>query len=121
MDKTCTECGSSSSEVPFPKHRNQCRPCWRRINRDRMREYRYGITPDELEVLRETQAGLCGICRRRRKLVIDHCHESGAVRGLLCHACNTAIGSLDEDPRIIHAAVRYVITHSGLRINQEEG
>lgn len=49
------------------------------------------------------QDGCCGICKRRedeRRLVIDHCHETMEVRGLLCDQCNTGIGLLSGDSTI---------------------
>lgn len=45
----------------------------------------------------EVQGGVCAICKRTRKLNVDHNHETGAVRGLLCHGCNTTIGALERE------------------------
>jgi hypothetical protein len=57
------------------------------------------------------QKGRCAICEApptRQGLCIDHCHETGVVRGLLCGNCNQAIGKLRDDPRIMRAAAEYV-------------
>lgn len=82
---------------------------------------RYGIGLVEYEALLESQGGLCAICQQPlEKVHVDHCHTSGEVRGLLCPQCNSGIALLREDPRIINAAARYVVRHSGLRSTQEE-
>lgn len=43
-----------------------------------------------------------------RPLVVDHDHTTGAVRGLLCSACNTGIGHLKDDPAVVAAALHYL-------------
>ena len=85
--------------------------------------YVYRITPQAYERLYQQQAGVCAACgqpERRRagrtkrtenvspSLHIDHGHKTGAVRGLLCSGCNTALGSLGEDPERIKALLKYV-------------
>lgn len=63
------------------------------------------------------QGGVCAICRqperteRNRLLTIDHDHETGQVRALLCSQCNRAIGLLQDDPAVIRAAADYVQAH----------
>jgi hypothetical protein len=47
-------------------------------------------------VMREIQRHRCALCRRKTELVIDHDHESGRVRGLLCGQCNTLLGYLER-------------------------
>lgn len=68
----------------------------------------YGITFRQYRLMLEDQKGLCKICgsegfimnkdRHKMKLVVDHCHSTGKVRGLLCHNCNRALG-LFQDSR----------------------
>jgi len=59
---------------------------------------RYGISVQEYEELLDAQAGGCALCggthRSGRRLHVDHDHETGRVRGLLCYPCNQAVGRL---------------------------
>lgn len=95
-------------------HRN-----WRRENPDRVRAYdrrqslksKYGMTPEDFESMLADQDGVCAICLGENKgkcLVVDHCHESGRVRGLLCNACNLAVGHFNDDPRSMRSAAEYI-------------
>lgn len=43
-----------------------------------------------------------------KKLCVDHCHETGEVRGLLCSKCNTAIGMFQEDINVMYRAIEYL-------------
>lgn len=66
---------------------------------------RYGITIEEYQDLLEAQNGGCAVCGkppsgRNEKLSVDHDHETGQVRGLLCYKHNTAAGLLDDDPEL---------------------
>jgi hypothetical protein len=78
-------------------------PEYRRKRRENMVRYTYGITQAEVDALIESQGGRCAICGGERngagtRLHIDHCHDTGKVRGMLCSKCNTAVGLLDNDP-----------------------
>lgn len=77
---------------------------------------KYGITEVDYNRTLAEQGGRCAICRRKpedviendmRRLAVDHDHETGKVRGLLCTSCNTALGFLQESPEIIQAAADY--------------
>lgn len=79
---------------------------------------RYGMTRADYDAMLAAQDGRCAICRKvethkdRRgnvtRLAIDHDHSTGAVRALLCHACNVALGSFGDDPDLIRAAAAYI-------------
>jgi hypothetical protein len=71
---------------------------------------RYGITVEEYNGMVDEQSGLCAICSicPSSPLVIDHCHSTGEVRGLLCILCNQAIGMLKDDPEILQSAIEYL-------------
>jgi hypothetical protein len=76
--------------------------------RSRYRLKLYGLTMEQYAALEASHAGRCAICGRDEKLVIDHCHATGKVRGLLCQRCNKAIGLFLEDCSSMEAAVRYL-------------
>jgi len=75
---------------------------------------RYGLAPDQYDELLSKQNGRCAICdgppngKGGLYFHVDHCHTSGEVRGLLCHYCNTAIGSFRDDPALLRRAIAYL-------------
>lgn len=66
----------------------------------------YGISVDEYDA--RIAPGVCSACGDRAKLVLDHDHVSGALRGALCHPCNLALGHLRDDPARIAALAAYL-------------
>jgi len=71
---------------------------------------RYGLSFEEYELLANLQGEVCAICGREPKgrLVVDHCHSSNRIRGLLCNPCNRAIGMLQDNEVVISKAASYV-------------
>ena len=76
----------------------------------------YRLTPDQFNDMWESQGGKCGICqiqmapkgRSKEAVSVDHNHQTGEVRGLLCGACNRGIGNLRDCPDILEAAAKYL-------------
>jgi len=70
----------------------------------------YKITRSELENLKRRQGDACAICRRvsPNGLRIDHDHQTGRIRGLLCHRCNIGLGCLGENPAVLERALQYL-------------
>lgn len=96
---------------------------WKQDNREKHRAsrkrtlIRQFMPIDEFEALLAHQGGCCAICRTEkgfsrggdgRRLAIDHCHKTGAVRGLLCGNCNRMLGIAQDDPEILRAAAIYL-------------
>ena len=81
-----------------------------RIEKARIK-YRYNTTPEQVEAMRVMQGGTCAICGRAGRLVIDHNHSTGQVRGLLCFECNTMLGYARDDVTTLAAAIVYLREH----------
>lgn len=62
---------------------------------------RYGLTKEQYFEILENQNGVCAICEQKcktnQRLVVDHCHKTSVVRGLLCKSCNMQLGVLEKD------------------------
>lgn len=84
------------------------RPKYARAILQRKLSRRYGITIEERDTMISEQKHCCKICNRKRKLVVDHCHSTGKVRGMLCNGCNTALGVLERDAGFLNAAWTYL-------------
>lgn len=111
--------------------KSRCNTClykehrrWTEENPDRVREYRTkdawtlakrcarrGITPEQLVDTFERQECCCAICRNEIKLMdsaIDHNHETGEFRGVLCKQCNRALGMFQDSPTVLRNALEYL-------------
>ena len=131
-EKECTYCKRTLPLDSFSPQRNDpirrpgCKECTAE-NRHHagMRAVlrRHGLTVERYESMEEDQGHRCAICRsdnpfgpggrysrrrKRRVFSIDHCHETGVVRGLLCARCNLAIGNFDDDIDLLRAAITYL-------------
>lgn len=84
---------------------------------------RYNITPEQYDEMLHDQGGCCAICgqserarhprsKKIQKLAVDHRHEDGKVRGLLCQDCNRGIGKFHEDISRLRKAIEYLTRHS---------
>lgn len=131
--KPCPVCNTTE----HPKSTNKghlCRPCavertmrWVKANPERFffnqMKSKYGIEKEEYLQKLVSQGGLCKICLepetdidkrtgRVKNLSIDHNHETGQIRGLLCRKCNTSLGLLREDKKIIQNMINYIDEHN---------
>ena len=80
----------------------------RRRSRRTMRKYRYGITDEDFQRLFDSQNGACAVCLTATALVVDHDHDTGAVRGLLCTPCNHALGKMKDSIPSLERAAAYL-------------
>lgn len=67
---------------------------------------KYGLTKEQHLEMFSRQNGKCKICNRIKPLVVDHCHETGKVRGLLCDRCNLLMGYVDQ-VELLKSALEY--------------
>lgn len=72
----------------------------------------WGITLEEYDELVKSQSGLCSICKIKPDILhIDHNHDTGKIRSLLCSNCNRGIGHLKESITILESAIAYIRLH----------
>ena len=111
--------------------KSRCNSClykehrrWVQENPERVREYkdrdswtlikrcsRRNITPEQLVDVYERQGECCAICKDKIQLVdsaIDHNHDTGQFRGVLCKQCNRALGMFKDSPTVLKNAVKYL-------------
>lgn len=127
--KTCRSCEVEKDVSAFDKNptgtfgvRGTCKEC-RRSNKERTRRYnikaKYGITLEQFLEMYDEQDGRCKICSSEIEMYatrdkvhdvanIDHCHETGRIRGLLCNFCNTALGKFKDSPELLIKAAEYI-------------
>lgn len=121
--RDCAWCGASYQ----PKTRrvslycsSECKAAERRETGAQRAQHllrKYGITPDDYDRMLAEQGGGCAICgaapteqkaKYRTFLHVDHCHDTGAVRGLLCGEHNLLIGRFNDDPALLRKAADYI-------------
>ena len=120
--RICIHCGKQKEDQSFQKVKsgnrgNVCHSCkWKQKkkrspedNRRRHLKQAYNLSLEEYESIHELQDGRCAICKTDQKLYVDHCHDSGAIRGLLCNKCNSALGFLNDDPYLLLNGYNYLV------------
>lgn len=96
--------------------------CQKHYVRNRDAKKKYGITGGQYYAMVAAQDGVCAVCSQPpskknrhsgkvQELVVDHCHETGVVRSLLCDRCNRAIGLLKDSPDVLRRAALYLEFH----------
>jgi hypothetical protein len=75
----------------------------------------YGISTDQYNDMMNKQNGKCSICNEPlKKPNIDHEHQTGYVRDILCHNCNTGIGYFKENPELLQKGIEYLEKHKNI-------
>jgi len=111
--KKDTKCGRGSICKKCNSYRSRQ---WCEDNKDKRNANRYNLTTDEYYSIYKKQESKCGICGVFVKLggkghgagYVDHCHNTGKVRGILCHNCNIAIGLLKDNITTLYSAIKYI-------------
>lgn len=122
----CTRCGETKPAEAFHKagargRHSWCKGCFnanaravrnRKVTPEQRTANnlwtRYRLRPADLTTMLADQGGVCAICSEApHRPVVDHCHETGSVRGILCHGCNIKLHSV-EDSGFLAAALTYL-------------
>lgn len=136
-DKECSCCKQVLELVYFRKNHNKCKDCENKRNKDyynknkvvllekarikntnpftfeeRKNKWllkRYGITYSIYKEMAESQDNSCKICKKESyDLVVDHCHSTNKVRGLLCQPCNKGLGMFEDNKDYLKEAIDYL-------------
>jgi Recombination endonuclease VII len=133
--KTCKICGLEKSLTKFRSyrtktkgfvHRDECQECKYKYekrrkasNPDSVKSWwlhkKFNMTLVQYKELEKSQGGVCAICSKSQNnkcLAVDHDHQTGKIRALLCDKCNRGIGLLGDSSTIISRALEYVKKHS---------
>ncbi len=125
MDTQCSKCGATGNigwDCVRDKPKRLCRDCAKEVQRasyyrNRKKNIRkqilrdHKITEPELQSLEELSQGVCMICKeppQSKPLCVDHDHNTGQVRGLLCNRCNTGLGYFKDNPELFERAISYL-------------
>jgi len=126
MRKRCADCKQYKPVAEFPRNKNTkdgfhcyCKACNNaRSYESRQRlhgstrhshlKHRYGIGADEFDEVVRQQGGVCAICGRPDPEHVDHDHETGDVRGILCFNCNGGLGQFRDSIESLLAAAMYL-------------
>lgn len=113
----CIRCESSFPREDFPSPKDRyCATCLPLVRQERnaRRVSRSSAVVNIVQQLREEQLGRCKICGVREeqaprgRLAVDHDHETGRIRGLLCNNCNAGLGQFKDNPELLAAAITYL-------------
>ena len=139
--KVCKKCGELKplSEYSFKRPKNRkpglqprCKTCaaqdtkeWNIKNEHRRRELylqrTYGISENEYNAMLLSQNNSCVLCGREFSdvwgsdaPVVDHCHTTGKVRGILCNECNRGLGYFHDNIKALENAVDYLRSNNAI-------
>lgn len=94
---------------------------WRKANPDKVRRIsrrndlkkKFGITIEQFDNMLVAQGGCCALCGTlepggNKSFRVDHDHDTGIIRGLLCHHCNVGLGHFKDNPSLLQQAINYL-------------
>ena len=121
FSKVCSRCGIDKPKTEFYADRSptgiprnldgrasHCKVCAGVQTRELRRRRLYGMPLGTYDRLVAEQDGRCPICNDQTKLVVDHDHDTGRVRALLCDPCNRLLSIADESPDVLRRAADYL-------------
>lgn len=140
MNKICPCCNITKEDHDFYKGYKHCKLCqrtkykqWLQKNPEKYKKYQeqqkskckkdirirkrwtYGLKEEEFDKLYAQQTGKCVGCRLEFKddINVDHNHQTGKIRGLLCSNCNSGLGMFKDDYKLLQKAIEYLKEHNG--------
>jgi hypothetical protein len=124
--KVCCRCKVEKSVNEFSRHATTydglqpgCKKCSNTRGSNQRLLQKFGIDRDAME---KAQGGICAICGQSEtrtkfgkptRLAVDHNHQTGAVRDLICFRCNVVLGRIQEDPELCDKIKNYLLKHIG--------
>ena len=118
---TCTRCKVEKPATPeaFPLHNGKkngldswCRACRATYRSENCRGRHRDVISNEDLISLKTTTTQCVICGSEEKLVVDHDHATGQVRGMLCNHCNRGLGHFRDDPLLLEFAAQYLLANA---------
>ncbi|MPY50168.1 recombination endonuclease VII [Streptomyces sp. K1PN6] len=113
--KRCRGCGEVKPHSEWHRKSSapdglasRCKACKAAVAPAQHLRRKYGLTVAERDEMIASQMGLCVICLEAPAVHVDHCHETGRVRGVLCFNCNSGLGLLRDDPEAAYRAADYL-------------
>lgn len=138
---SCESCGATYEKGKGRGYNNRtfCDRClsteekWTFRNRNKFLKRKYNLTLLEYKNLFDSQGGTCRCCKTKLDItavqvpkkgkrsgaepVVDHCHQTGVVRGILCFSCNVALGHVKDDIKVLQSMVQYLKETEGVKLD----
>jgi hypothetical protein len=124
LDSWCSNCRNEYAKTPrrLETARIRRRSSKSLTKRRAERLKKFGLTPEQYDIKLISQNGCCAICRKPetsrdprygtlKHLSVDHDHDTGIIRELLCDRCNTSIGKFDDNSELLYKAGDYLRKH----------
>lgn len=129
----CNICDQIKPKKAFKKRKRNksgvtsaCKSCLRLREREKKLKYKYNMSVEDFNNLYELQNGNCAICNTHLEkgtndCSVDHDHNTGEVRGLLCNTCNRCLGMLDDSTKRLYSAIRYLKDSPSQKLDEFRG
>lgn len=108
----CKECDNTKSRLKYQSKSSN----YKKLRHRKMSlKFKYNLTEEEVLYMYHEQGNSCAICKKpfplfqnHRGLMVDHDHQTGKVRGLLCLSCNSLLGRANDEIEILNNAIKYL-------------
>ena len=115
LSSICKACESVAHKKYYSKKRAKF------VHKRSKLRLNYGLSIEEFDRMYDEQGGACAICGRTEvKLVVDHDHETGQYRKLLCNGCNHGLGRFKDSIALLMSAINYLVEHGHTKSTETE-